>query len=295
MAVSVDCLVDARARIGESPVWDQDAHCVWWVDIDGQTLHRTDPGRATDQTWSFSEPLGCLALRSAGGLVLALGHDFRGFDPATGALEVLAEGERGRPQNRFNDGTTDSRGRFWAGTMNRGGPGTEPEGRLYRLDPDHSVTAGGTDFFIPNGLAFSADGRTMYWSDSVPHIRTIWAADYDADAGIAGKPRLFFDTRAVVGRPDGGCVDADGCYWMAGVSGWQLVRLTPDGRVDRIIDMPVERPSKVAFGGRELKTMFVTSIGQGLAPGSETKQPQAGGLFVLDLGIAGLPAVPYAG
>jgi len=207
----------------------------------------------------------------------------------------LAEAERGRPANRFNDGATDRRGRFWAGTMNRGGPGPEPEGTLYRLDADHRVTAAEDGFFTVNGLAFSPDGRTRYVSDSAPHVRTIWAADYDADDGVATNRRVFFDTRAVAGRPDGGCVDADGCYWMAGVSGWQLVRLTPAGEIDRIVDMPVERPSKIAFGGPGFTTMFVTSISNGLTPGSEAEQPHAGGIFALDLGIAGLPEVPYAG
>ena len=295
MAPRVDCILDARAKVGESPVWSGGDERLWWVDIDGERLHRTDPATGADESWAMGEPIGCLALDRSGGVVVALAHGFHRFGPASGTVTPLAEAEPDRPQNRFNDGTTDGRGRFWAGTMNRGGAGAEPEGTLYRLDPDGRVTATADGFFTINGLAFSPDDRVMYLADSAPAIRTIWACDYDPDAGVFTRRRVFFDTRAVAGRPDGGCVDADGCYWMAGVSGWQLVRLTPAGEIDRIVDMPVEKPSKIAFGGSNLTTMFVTSIGTGLTPGTEDRQPRAGGVFALDLGVRGLPPVPFAG
>ncbi|MFW5680762.1 MAG: SMP-30/gluconolactonase/LRE family protein [Pseudomonadota bacterium] len=295
MGPKIDCLVDAKAKVGEAPLWSPDEQCLWWVDIEGQLLHRTDPATGADETWAMPEPIGCVALHGQGGLVVALAHGFHRFDPRTATLTPLAEAEPDRPNNRFNDGTTDGRGRFWAGTMNRAGPQAEPEGTLYRLDAGARVTAVADGFFTPNGLAFSADDRLMYLSDSAPAVRTIWVADYDADDGVYSNRRVFFDTRAVAGRPDGGCIDVDGCYWMAGVGGWQLVRLTPRGEIDRIVDMPVERPSKIAFGGPDLRTMFVTSIGIGLTPGTEARQPQAGGLFVLELGIQGLPPVAYPG
>ena len=152
------------------------------------------------------------------------------------------------------------------------------------------------EVYTTNGLAFSPDGRTMYLSDSNPSVQTIWACDYDPDTGEPSNRRVFFDARAVAGRPDGGTVDADGCYWMAGVSGWQLVRLTPRGEIDRIVEMPVERPTKPMFGGTNLDTLYVTTIGSKLTPGTETKQPQAGGLFaVRGLGITGVPQVRFAG
>jgi L-arabinonolactonase len=130
----------------------------------------------------------------------------------------------------------------------------------------------------------------MYCSDSNPQVRTIWACDYDPATGAPGERRVFFDTRAVAGRPDGGTVDADGCYWMAGVGGSQLVRLTPAGRIDRIVALPVERPTRPAFGGSDLDVLFVTSIGAG------TTQPQAGGIFALTgLGVQGVPEVRFGG
>jgi len=179
--------------------------------------------------------------------------------------------------------------------MKEGSP-PEPAGAFYRLDPDHKVTRWRGGIYTTNGLAFAPDGRTMYFSDSNPEVRTIWACDYDLAAGEPGEPRVFFDTRAVAGRPDGGTVDAEGCYWMAGVSGWQLVRITPRGEVDRIVEMPVERPSKPMFGGPDLDILYVTSISVGLTAGTEAKQPQAGGLFaVTGLGVKGVAQARFAG
>ncbi|PWR00448.1 SMP-30/gluconolactonase/LRE family protein [Leucothrix pacifica] len=148
-------------------------------------------------------------------------------------------------------------------------------------------------FHIPNGMAFSPDGKTAYISDSFPEIRTIWAYDYDLTDGVWSNQRVFFDTKGRPGRPDGGTIDADGCYWMAGVSGWELVRITPAGKVDMVIEFPVEKPTKIAFGGDNLDTLFVTSLGCDITEG--THQPHAGGLFALTVpGVTGLatPRLP---
>jgi sugar lactone lactonase YvrE len=174
--------------------------------------------------------------------------------------------------------------------MHMGEP-RQPLATFYRLDPDLSLTAWRSGIYTTNGLAFSPDGRTMYFSDSFAEVRTIWSAPYDTDTGVPGAPSVFFDTRAVAGRPDGATVDADGCYWMAGVTGWQLVRLTPRGTVDMIVTMPVSRPSKPMFGGADLSTLYVTSIGEG-----GPDEPLAGGLFaVTGLPTGGLPEQRFAG
>ncbi len=295
MTPRADCILDARARLGEAALWSQTEQRLWWADISAGRLNRFDPASGTNESWDFPCPLGCFALRSRGGLVLALANGWHGFDPATGETAFWSDPEPDRPGNRFNDGTTDPAGRFWAGTMPIEGARERAEGALYRLDADRRTTRVMDGFYVQNGLAFSPDGRVMYVSDSHPDIRTVWAYDYDIDTGTPTGKRVFFDTRQVRGRPDGGTVDADGCYWMAGVSGWQLVRITPDGRVDRTIDMPVEKPTKIAFGGRDLRTLFVTSIGENITPGTEERQPQAGGIFALDVGIPGLPNTPFWG
>jgi sugar lactone lactonase YvrE len=268
---------------------------LWWVDIPAGLIHTLNPETGAHTSSDFGEPVGCLAVRDGGGLVLATKTGFWFFDPKTGDRQHISSPEADQPDNRFNDGATDLQGRFWAGSMREGG-GAEPHGRFYRLDPDLSVTPWKGEVFTTNGMAFSPDGRTMYYSDSNPSVRTVWAADYDPDTGTPTNARVFFDTRAVAGRPDGGTVDADGCYWIAGVSGWQLYRITPDGRLDMTIDMPIEKPTKPMFGGRNLDTLYVTSLGANITPGTQALQPDAGGLFaVTGLGVTGVQQTRFKG
>ena len=290
----VDCVLDARARVGEGAMWDERSGQLWWVDIDAGTLHRFDPESGTDQAWPMPSKIGCFVFREAGGHVVALENGFAFFDPASGALEPIADPEPDLPDNRFNDGTPDPAGRFVAGTMPMGE--RLPVASIWRLDADRSVTRLVDGLRVSNGMAFSPDGKTFYWSDSEASVQTIWQAGYDPATGALAERRVFATTFELAGRPDGGTIDADGCYWMAGVGGWQLVRFTPRGEVDRVIEMPVEKPTKIAFGGSDLSTLYVTSIGGGLTAGSEARQPHAGGLFALRVpGVQGLPVRRFAG
>ena len=163
----------------------------------------------------------------------------------------------------------------------------DPSGTLYSLSSDMMLNEVMSGFHIINGLAFSPDGKTAYVSDSFPLVRTIWAYDYDLDDGVWSNKRVFFDTHSRAGRPDGAAIDADGCYWMAGISGWELVRITPEGEVDMTIEFPVEKPTRIAFGGSNMDTLFVTSLGGDISP--KTHQPYAGGLFALKVpGVTGI-------
>jgi sugar lactone lactonase YvrE len=290
----VDCVLDARAALGEAAVWCGREQVLWWADIEGRALHRFDPATGRDRSWLLPSRPGCFALRERGGLVVALEDGFHFFDPGTGAIEPIADPEADRPGNRFNDGTTDPAGRFVAGTMPMGP--REPVAGLYRLWPDRRCERLFDGLTVTNGCAFSPDGRIFYFSDSEASIRTIWACDHDLASGALANRRVFVDTHGLAGRPDGGTVDADGCYWMAGVGGWQLVRFTPAGQVDRIVEMPVEKPTKIAFGGPDLDVLYVTSIGAHPTPGTERRQPQAGGIFALRVpGVWGLPHWRFAG
>lgn len=289
MAVEIALAQDARAAIGEGLIWDALEQALFWVDIPAGRLHRLDPATGAARHWDLGEPLGSAFLCRQGGMLLALRSGLVRLDPATGATRRLLAPEPDRPRNRPNDAAVDAAGRLWLGTM-KADPPAEPTGAFYRIDPHRGCRRVLDGFWTTNGLAFSPDQRTLYLSDSHPSVRTIWAFDHDPDSGRIGGRRVFFDSRAVAGRPDGATVDADGCYWMAGVGGWQLVRLTPAGRIDRIVELPVERPSRPAFGGPGLDTLYVTSIGSGLTPGSEPRQPWAGGvLAVHGLGVRGLP------
>ncbi|MCB9967090.1 MAG: SMP-30/gluconolactonase/LRE family protein [Geminicoccaceae bacterium] len=285
----VDCVLDAKAQVGEGAMWDETLGRLWWVDINAPTLNRFDPATGENRAWTMPSRIGCFGFRAKGGFVVALEDGFSTFDPETGAIEAIVDPEPEWPENRFNDGTPDSAGRLIAGTMPMGE--RLPVASIWRLDADRRVSRLVDGLRVSNGMAFSPDGRLFYWSDSDPSVQTIWVADYDPASGTLGRRRVLAKTDELAGRPDGGTIDADGCYWMAGVGGWQLVRFTPDGRVDRIVDMPVERPTKIAFGGADLKTLYVTSISGGQTPGTEARQPQAGGIFALSVpGVQGLPA-----
>ncbi len=283
-----DLVLDARAELGEGAIWSHAASVLYWVDIHAGHVHVFDPAAGTDRMLHLERPVGCVAETAAGGLVAALPEGFCALDPSSGALGPPmgpAPGDRG---HRFNDGTVDPAGRFIAGTMPLAGASDDDAtGTLWAWDgqADRRLMGG---LHTPNGLAFSPDGRTAYVSDSYPSVRTVWAFDHDRDDGAWTNRRVFFDTRAVDGRPDGATVDADGCYWMAGVGGAELVRLTPAGRIDMRLPMPVSRPTRPAFGGTDLATLYVTSIRVAGEPGS-------GGIYALQVpGVMGLPATVMA-
>ena len=295
MGYQIDIAVSGAGRLGEGLVWDDEDQLLWWVDITGGLIHSYDISNRTNTSYDFGEPVGSIGRREAGGLVVAAKSGFYFFDPASGQKTPIADPEADIAENRFNDGTVDPAGRFWAGTMKDGG---EPnrQGCFYLLDLDLSVRPWDQVLYTTNGLAFSTDGSTMYFSDSNRAVRTIWQCDYDVDTGTPSSPRLFFDTAALAGRPDGGTVDSDGCYWMAGVGGWQIYRITPDGNIDMTIDVPVEKPTKPMFGGANRDILFVSSIGFDLTAGTETDQPEAGALLAITgLNITGLPQARFAG
>ena len=290
----VGCVLDAKALVGEGAMWDERQQRLWWVDIDARALHCFDPAIGDDEEWAMPSRIGCFVFREEGGLVVALEDGFHFFDPDSGAVEPIVDPEPDKPGNRFNDGTPDPAGRFLAGTMPMGE--RLPEAAIWRLDNDRKVSKLVDGLKVANGMAFSPDGKLLYWSDSDASVQTIWRTDYDVDSGRMGERTVFAKTQELAGRPDGGTIDADGCYWMAGVGGWQIVRFKPSGQVDRIIDMPVEKPSKIAFGGADLSTLFVTTIGGSPSPGTEARQPHAGGLFALKVpGVQGLPVPRYQG
>jgi sugar lactone lactonase YvrE len=285
------CVLPARALLGEGPLWDPEDRCLYWVDIKGRAVHRFDPATGRDTRWPTPETVGSLARRARGGLVLALRSGFHALDLDTGAITALLEPELDRPENRFNDGKPDRRGRFWAGSMHE--RGTAATGALYRLDPDGGCHRMVDGLAISNALCWSPDGRTMYHADTIQ--RTVWAWDSDPERGEIANRRVFVTLSGDEGHPDGATVDADGFVWLAHWDGWQLTRHDPTGRAERVVRLPVQRPTCPAFGGPELDVLYVTSASIGLAPDALAAQPCAGGLLALDPGVRGLAEARYPG
>ena len=278
-----------RDVLGECPLWDERAHCLWWVDIRAPALRRLDAASGEVRTWPLPEMVGSLALTEGTGhardcLLLALSSRLALFDPHSGTLETLAEPGFAHADLRFNDGRCDAQGRFWVGSMNNITRG--PEGCLYRFDTAHGLVEVARGICIPNSLAFSPDGRTMYFADSLTH--RIDAFDYDARTGTRGTGREFARSTPPA-FPDGSCVDAEGGLWNAEFHGARLVRYRPDGTVDRVIAMPVQRPTCCTFGGADLRTLYVTTTSQRMSEAELAAEPLAGALLALEVGVAGLP------
>ena len=282
-----DLVLDARADCAESPVWDGSTGRLWWTDIPNRRLHRTDPTTGRDECWAMPGRVGCFALAERGGLVLAMEHGFARFDPATDKATTIAEPEADKPENRFNDGRCDRRGRFLASSMHE--PRTTPQGALWQLDPTRGVRLLADHALVGNGLAFSPDDKLLYWSDS--RRGRVFRFDYDIDDGAAWNHRLWLETDDSLGRPDGAAIDADGCYWSARFRGSRVIRFTPGGRIDREIRFPVSQVTMCAFGGSDLKTLFVTTAAEHL----DEPEPHAGGIFAIDAGIKGLPEPRFNG
>lgn len=276
--------------LGEGPIWDVREQALYWVDIRKPAVQRYDWATRTVKSWSMPEMVGSLAVREKGGLVVALKSQIAFFDLATGALDRIASPEVGREAMRFNDGKCDRQGRFWAGTMND--VTRDPEGTLYRLDPVRGCVSMERGIRIPNSLAWSVDSRTLYFADSP--LRTIFSYPFDPATGEIGAP-LSFATVEAPAIPDGATIDAEGCLWSAHYDGWRVVRFMPDGRIDRVIDLPVQRPTSCQFGGPDLRVLFVTTARQKLTPQELATQPLAGALLALDVGVRGMAEARYVG
>ena len=284
---TVECVVDAGARLGECPLWSPEEQLLYWVDIDGKKIHRYDPSSGTDEYRDIDSRPGSIALtRSAGRMLLATEHQLAWFDWETSAVDPWVELEPADTGNRLNDGRCDRAGRFWVGSMFERAADGLFTGLLHRIDGDGQAVTVRHDIGVTNGLAFSPDGTTMYFADTLHD--TVWAYDYDPATGMQSNERVFIDFADKPGRPDGACVDAEGGYWVACVYGWALMRFTPDGAVDQTIELPVHTPTMPAFGGPDLDVLFFTSIGEGGSFDFADGQECPGGLFALEPGIAGL-------
>lgn len=298
MAPTAELIVDARNATGESPVWVSSEQALYWVDIPNRQLLRWKAADASVTRWTGDQMIACIARRQGESGHWVAGMEDGLYDVAPqpdGTFQAtrLADVAHATHGMRFNDGRCDRQGRFWAGTMVMDMTAGTSAGAMYRFGasrPEGPLTPQLQGFVVPNGLAFSPDGRTMYLSDSHPGVQSIWAFDYDIESGTPSNQRLFVDMNQYPGRPDGAAVDADGCYWICGNDAGLVHRFTPDGRLDQSLEVPVKKPAMCAFGGSRLETLFVTSIRPG---GDLSDQPLAGGVFALQPGVAGLEETAF--
>jgi sugar lactone lactonase YvrE len=274
--------------LGESPVWDDVAGALWWIDCASGWLHRFEPDGGVSAKWQLPGRPGSMALAGGGKCLLAMDRSIQLYDPTTLDVGELCVPLAGRGQERFNDGKCDPAGRFWVGSMHE--DYRAPVGRLFR------VAAGGfaaldDGYRVPNGLAWTPDGRTMLMSCSVAD--TTFAYDFDPDAGTVAGKRVWAAPKTAPGFPDGAAMDADGCLWSARWDGGCVARLTPAGKLDRTVGLPCRRVTSCCFGGPRLDILYVTTARIGLDDGALAAQPLAGGLFAVDPGVSGVPVARF--
>jgi sugar lactone lactonase YvrE len=290
--MKVECIADTRCILGEGPLWDEKTRCLYWVDIKAPAVWRLDTGTGETKSWIMPYRVGAIALRKTGGLVAAMKPGFAWIDLDKGDVDVFARPERSLPDNRFNDGACDAKGRFWAGSMDD--METTPTGDLYRLDPDGQVKRYQAGFVITNGIRWTADGRKLYFVDSA--ARTIWEHAFDLEKGLPGPRRVFARLTEEDGWPDGLCVDAENHVWGAHWGAGRITRYRPDGTIERTIPFLAPNVTSCCFGGPDFETLFVTTARIGLSEGQLALNPLSGGLFaVTDLGIRGFAANRFAG
>lgn len=276
---------------GENPMWDAERGLLHYIDNTGSKVHSYNPETGTTRTLDMPNVITTLVLRRGGGAVVTLRSGIHFLDLDSGALELI-DPLADPPPYLYNDGKVDSRGRFLIGGSTANFTAPTPDGGLFRLDPELSVTRLDSGIHFSNSPCWSPDEGTFYFSDS--WIDTTFAYDYDIETGAVSNRRPFVNTRRLGGLPDGATTDADGLYWVAVYQGAKIAAYRPDGALERTIDMPVKLVSSIAFGGPGLDRLFVTTI----AYGSQGEPPEegAGALYVIDgLGAKGRLEHSFAG
>lgn len=282
---SIEVAVRGEDQLGETPLWCDTSGKLWWLDIERPRLQSFDLSSGQHETITLPGTYaGTQALSKTGERLLAEDLTLYTLDLDTAERTRFVSVDTGL-DNRLNDGRVDSRGRFWVGTMDN--ELHRPAGSLYRIDPDGTATLIEPDVIVSNGIAFSPSGDTLHFTDTRRHVS--WVYDLDLDDGVVKNRRVFADHRVTGERPDGACVDVDGCVWMAFFAGGRIVRHRPDGGVDRVFPMPVSNPTCLCFGGNDLRTLFVTSATKFLTPAQRLAEPLAGSLFAIEGLGQGLP------
>ena len=277
---SLHNVLEARARLGEGPIWDSTRNLLYWVDIYNHRVHQFNPSTGKDIFFDVGDLVGWVALAGENRLIMALRHSLAFLDIQTGEVTPIIEGDI--PENRFNDGKCDSQGRFWFGSMCPG----KYQGSLYRYDLDGSLHMMETGLSISNGLGWSLDGERFYLTDSP--IQKIYVYDFNAVTGDISNRRVFVDLTGESFFPDGLTVDTQGYVWSAMWDGWCVIRYNPLGEEVLRVKLPVQRPTSCCFGGEDLQNLYITSASVGLSEEEIQKSFYSRDLFCLQIDFKGV-------
>jgi sugar lactone lactonase YvrE len=293
MADEVRCIVDIRSGLGEGPVWSELEQALYWLDCVKPAVYRYDP--ATGENRQLDLPLdstiGTIAFRRRGGYIMALESGIKVVEDDGKTVRLVCHPEKGRDENRYNDGKPDRSGRLFLGSLNKAD--RDPTGALYRINVDGSCRELDGPFVCANGMDWSLDNRIFYFVDS--GSRNIFAYDYDPATGDLENRRVLATVAAEEGTPDGMCIDTEGFLWVAHWNGWRVSRFDPQGRRERQIRMPVPQPTSLCFGGPDLDRLYITSAAMDLDRPTLEAAPLSGSLFMLEPGVKGLPPSWFEG
>jgi len=285
-------VLEAKSELGEGPSWDSRYGVLYWVDIFRGRVHVYDPDKSEDRVVQAGRYVSSVVPRKSGGVAITLQHGFYTLHLEEGKPSLLAGVEENLAGNRFNDGKCDPAGRFWAGTMDI--EEKSPLAALYVLEKRKGVRKVLEGVTVSNGLGWSPDNRTMYYIDTP--TRCVSAFDYFERTGEIEKRRTVIDMSDQPGYPDGMAVDEEGMIWVAHWGGWRVTRFDPrTGKALEHVEMPASQVTSCCFGGEKLRQLYVTSARAGLSPDALAKEPQAGGLFMLEAKVRGLPTFSFGG
>lgn len=290
MNYEVEVAFEAKAKLGECPRWDEITQKLYWVDINAFQLHCYDPATGKDEFLQFDEEIGCFSFRQGGGFLLAMRNGFFTTDGWNTDRTLITDPEAGMDKNRFNDGRADAKGRMFAGSVYP--PKDYGGASIYSLEQGQAKKWV-EGLLTANGIAFSPDNALFYYADTPSHAVTV--CDYDLETGRPSNCRVLHQFPHGEGRPDGAAVDSEGCYWTALYEGSRIVRLSPTGEILTEIPVPARCPTMVAFGGSDLKTLYITSVRGGRSDEEIAQLPLSGALFKVTVDVAGLPEHRFAG
>ena len=289
--LTADCVLDAKAVLGEGPVWRAETQDLVWVDIESARVCCFNPATGENQTWDVGEKPGLAVPTKQGDLILGTSVGFVRLDLASGVLSPIIDPEQDLPNNRFNDGKVDPEGRLWAGTM--GMDETPNVGSLYRLNRNLSTDKLFDQVTISNGMAWTSDQKTFYYIDSP--TRRVDVFDCDMAGGTVSDRRTAFELPEGMGYPDGMSIDNEGMLWVALWQGWGVARFAPGGALLAKVEVPVECVTSCCFGGENWDELYITTSSRDLDETGRAEQPLAGGLFRCRPGVSGPPTNLFLG
>ncbi|WP_229505708.1 SMP-30/gluconolactonase/LRE family protein [Massilia genomosp. 1] len=289
IAAAVAPVYDTPMLVGECPLWHAAEQTLYWVDIGGFTVHALHPASGAHRQWRMATEPAALAIHAGGGLVVATRAGFVHLDTGSGALSDIAAAPYDTATTRFNDGRVDAAGRFWVGTIYE--PRDQQAAQMFCLEKGVVSLKWSGGMMNSNGLGFTPDGQAMYHADTAAHRIDRYRFDVASGEAKARETFQLFsaDKKAddYGGRPDGAAVDSEGAYWCAMFEGARLLRFAASGELLREVKLPVKCPTMIAFGGDDLRTLYVTSASHGRPEAERASYPFNGCVLSLRVDVAG--------